>query len=236
MKRNNSNRSLKYSAKQSMLQSTIRKEEKFRNPTIEQVDDSKLKVIFQDFTNLKYKNQMTKNDYLKKLPDEISSRLLFQEHKLDRYENEERRFDILSRYLARKAKKDQKDLLVKKTDSQRMKKEINELLEKEIPLDQRYGFYNWSISLRRPKNFSGTRQTIVNLGSPVNPIWQTIKETIPQSVELVRTNNSSNIENSKFTTSGYLNNITDSSNINVNELKELTGLEVYYIIKIIGQR
>jgi hypothetical protein len=231
MKRNNSNKSLKYSAKLSMFTQTLRKEEKFRNPTIEQVDDNKLKAIFHDYTNLKYKNQTTKNDYLKKLPDDISSRLIFQEHKLDRYQNEEKRFDTLSKFLAKRAKKDQKDLLVNKTDSQRMKKEINELLDKEKPIDERYGFYNWSISLRRPKNFNGTRHSIINLGSPINPIWQTIKETIPQSVELVRTNNSSIIENSKFTSSEYLQNVTETSNINTTHLKELTSMEVDILLK-----
>ena len=184
--------------------------------------------LFHDFSNLRYKNHDSRNDFLKKLPSEISSNLKLQENKLERHNNEERRFENMSKYLSRRAKKEVNNLLVHKTDLLRIKREINELKENDIPFDEKYGTYNWTIGLRRPKEFQGTRHSLINLGNPHNPIWQMVKETIPKTVEIVRSNksNASMKEISRLKNSGYFDVITENSEINAKNFEEFKCLEV----------
>ena len=73
-----------------------------------------------------------------------------------------------------------------KTDFFRTKKEIKESYENSRPIDDIYGTNSWLMSLRRPKNFKGTRFGYINIGSNTKPSWQAVRETLPKEEVKIR--------------------------------------------------
>ena len=85
-----------------------------------------------------------------------------------------------------RSKRSKQQLLLYKTDFFREKKELRESYENSRPIDETYGKNCWIMGLRRPKDFKGTRFACVNVGTNLNPIWKTVKETIPRETEKIR--------------------------------------------------
>jgi len=161
-----------------------KKEEKNKNPAFELIDDNKLKYIFQEYEN-RCNSPNHQNDFMDSLPLEIGHKLNNQENSLLTSSLEEKKFHSMAKYLSAKTKKNEKDLLMNKFYKIVEKKQILANSEKYVPFDQRYASHTWEISLRRPKNFKGTRNSYINLGNNLNPIWKLVKETVPDPVEII---------------------------------------------------
>lgn len=228
----NSTLMLKYSAKLSNANlPKLKNEEKVKKPNFESIDDFKLKTVYQEYQIMKNKSKDKTNEFMKSLPEHISTRLKFQEQRLKTFQDEEKKFNRMVKFLSKRTKKDEEALLVNKIDERRMKKEINDIMESKMPLEERYGIYNWNISLRRPKNFQGTRTAIINLGNDLSPIWLGIRETIPRTTEIVRKPNSKSTEEFKnFTKNKYLiQTVQTNDSVNLKHLEEIQELEVIFL-------
>jgi hypothetical protein len=228
--------SLKYSVKSSttLMPTTqqVKKEEKIKKPNFESVDEFRIKNIYSDYINIKELNAPRINDFMKKIPEEISTQLKYQEKSLELKNREDRRFNELVHILAKKTKKKEEDLLIRKVDSYRMKKEIFDVMENKKPLDERYGVYSWVIGLRRPKNFTGSRVSYVNLGNKYNALWLGVKETVPKNIEMIRKPFSDSIKEFKtFTRNKFLIRTTEN-NINASNVESLNDLEVFYYLNL----
>lgn len=102
---------------------------------------------------------------------------------MERKDNHQRQKEHLTRALSNYSKKNPNDLLLNKSEFYRQKKEIRESVESSRPLDQRYGFHSWIMSLRRPEDFKGTRFVHINIGSNERPVWRMVKEYVSNDIE-----------------------------------------------------
>ena len=154
------------------------------------IDNKKLKILFENFekNNLKSKrnnnflnsNQETYNN----LPFKLKMKLDDQTHYLKIKSDLEKKNNKFSKILSKKIKKEPKDLLMNRIDIFRLKRQIYNDIENNLPIDEKYGKHKWTISLRRPENFKGERDAYVNLGSDKKPLWSIVREKFPIINEL----------------------------------------------------
>lgn len=229
IQKRNTNSLLKYSAKvSSSTLPSIKKDDKIKKPNFDSIDDHKLKSIYQEFQAKKYRNKDKTNDFMKSVPDHITSKLKLQENRLSTFQDEENKVLKLTKKIAKKSKKNVEDLLMNRTDASRLKREIHEIMECKKPFEEKYGNFSWNVSLRRPKNFIGTRHTYLNFGNDINPLWLSIKETIPKYAEIVRKPDQKLDEEFKtLTTNDYLmTTVQTCESVNLNHLQNIKDLEV----------
>ena len=154
------------------------------------IDNKKLKMLFENFekNNLKLKrnnnffnsNQETFNN----LPFKLKMKLDDQTHYLKIKSDLEKKNNKFSKILSKKIKKEPKDLLMNRIDIFRLKRQIYNDIENNLPIDEKYGKHKWTISLRRPENFKGERDAYVNIGSDKKPLWSIVREKFPIINEL----------------------------------------------------
>jgi len=72
-------------------------------------------------------------------------------------------------------------------------------------------------SLRKPKSFRGTRDSIINIGSTKHPIWRSFKDHGDKNIELVRAQDTPEKNFSKtlshFKFQNEFNNVVNNRNI-----------------------
>jgi len=169
------------------------------------------------------------------IPPEVQHSLNFQEKTL-RLQNENScKRKNMENFLEKKLNKSNDQLLINSGESYLIKKEIINLVESKIPLDQKHGIFNWIISLRRPKNFKGDRYAYVNLGDNYAPVWQLYKESSPIKIDKVVNPGTENKDYREYV--NLLKNNSSILNKNatseiVNEIEDLNKNEVR-IIKFI---
>ena len=207
----------------------VNKHEKIKKPTFEVVDDFKLKSIFNEYKKMRENNQGKVNYFLQGLPLEIKNQLLSQENNLEMLNHHENRNNRFSKFLTKRTKKKEEDLLFTKIDSHRIKRELSDVIDMSKDVEDSYGIYRWNVSLRKPKDFQGSRNAFINLRSGENPLWLGFKETIPKSIEFVRkphSNSMLDIEN--LTSNKYMPELNENVNLNrsINRMKNLNNLEV----------
>lgn len=141
----------------------------------------------------------------------------------------------MKRAISSHSSKIPKDLLMSKTDFFRANKENREMNERNRPLDEKYGCNSWIMSLRRPRDFKGTRFVNVNVGTIERPIWRVVVESIPkESQEKIR-KPSQDLAFSHKDSFYSLKNMSKSNKVNIND--QICGLEViinnYRLLEII---
>lgn len=151
------------------------------------IDVNSVKHYFDQIKQLSIKNnnEKTLNKSLKYLPTNIQKNLRYQQNSLNNKKNNDNHVRSLSNYLISKTKKDQKQLLLNTINEFQIKKGIIKTIDNSVPFDKKYGVYNWNVSLRRPKNFVGTRTSMINIGTNSNPFWTIIREKNPKENEFV---------------------------------------------------
>lgn len=233
----NRHNSLKYSTKSSHIllptnnfnRKTI-EDKNQKKINFESIDENKLKSIYSSFNNLKVLNENKINEFMKRLPGEVNKLLNSQQKILVEKNSLDNKDRQMSKYLSRRVKKTEDELLINNIDSYRIKKEIGDFIENKKSYDEKYGSYNWMISLRRAKNFNGNRVAYVNYGDNNNPTWLGIRETSSKQTELVRKPNSfGKKEYKKLKNNRYLLDQTENL-INFNDLENLSDLEVNIFI------
>ena len=136
--------------------------------------------------NIKYKNKyINPSSSMDDVPKDIKQSLNLQSRKLNLQKLSEKNRIWMSRYLSKKIKKPQNNLLLNRIDSYRFKREVINEIENNKPIEEHYGKYKWNISLRRPDNFQGVRDSYINLkGDGFIPFWSVVIERSPKQKEL----------------------------------------------------
>ena len=177
------------------------------------IDNDKLKMIFDSYkiknhkddsindksqnSNMSdiYKNSLKdKNNFSKKknstfcaenVPKEVRKILSLQNKKLNLQKLSEKENSRISKYLSKRLNTTQNSLLLNNVDSFRYKKEVINEIENNKPLDEKYGKFEWNISLRRPDHFQGVRDSYINLkDNRFMPFWSVVVERSPKIKEL----------------------------------------------------
>lgn len=228
--KNNQGNTLKYSAKMSCYFPPIKKDDKVKKSNYEPVDEIKLNAVFKKYQNLKMINEDKINEIFKEMPENLAYNLKLQEKKLNKFKNDEIKFNNLVKTIAKKTKKSEDQVLMTIPDNKRLKTEYNELMDSKKRFEDKYSKYNWNFSLRRPENFIGTRHSLVNLGNEYKPLWVDIKETVPKSIEIIRkptavSHSKSNSRHSRLS-SRFMFDSMSINNYDINKLDEIKGLQV----------
>jgi hypothetical protein len=171
------------------------------------------------------------DDFHPNIQNEMKKILSMQEKSISHSEDYTKKAEKLSKFISKKVKKGESDLLMNRTDCFRIKKEINEKIDNKLGINERYGVNKWIVGLRRPDNFRGVRYAYINMGSNDRPFWQVVKEQAPRSVEIVR-NPQVNCENDlkQFKKNEYFQRSTSNIFSNyINNANKFDLLKVYYI-------
>ena len=173
------------------------------------IDNEQLKRIFNGFktnkipVNVNKRNFIKKNEsnqiksvlnqnhkikkkYLKRkdIPLDIAKSLTYQNNKLRIRQNLDNTIKNISKHISELLNKNENELLINRIDDYCFKKELLKEIDYNKPLDEKYGIYKWNISLRRPNNFEGVRNSYINLTREKNPFWGIIIERYPKIKEL----------------------------------------------------
>lgn len=144
----------------------------------------------------KFKSNIAKDDFENNkneinIPQNVRKILDMQENTLNQIKIKEKYSDSLNKYLAKKSNKKEEDLLIKKIDYLRMRKEFNELTSNQnssiggIPPEG-----NWIMNLRSQKNSMFPEITYLNYGEGTNPYYVPIRERRNKSIDVIRDPNS----------------------------------------------
>jgi hypothetical protein len=154
------------------------------------INDKGLNDIYENIRRRRIKNGIRMNDFLENIErttrKEMTDVLTFQEKVLGLKDSNDGKHQKFTNFLSHRTKKTDADMLMNNTHNYRVKKEINEFIEKNQPIEYKYGSSYWLMTLRRPENFKGVRYSYINLRDSYNPFWQLIKESIPNESEIVR--------------------------------------------------
>ena len=208
---NNNNE--KFANLRSSLSSFIAKDkQQLNNDKYEIIDNEQLKKIFNKYKTVKNSNDNEKNNFIQiqdnnsinfsnqnknsnennnnnksiknEIPFDLSQSLFFQNNKLKEIQTLNSKVKNISKHLSKILKKDEKDLLLNKLDNYNFKNELLKDIEFNKPVDEKYGKFKWNISLRRPKQFEGMRNSYINLTRDENPFWGIVVEKYPKIKEL----------------------------------------------------
>ena len=184
------------------------------NDKLEVIDNEQLKKIFNKYKTFQInsKNDEKKNNFIKSniknkseiftinnssltnkkknrgrnndIPMELAECLTFQNNKLKIDQYYDNKIKKISNHLSKLLKKNENELLINRVDDYSFKKELLKEIDFNKPIEDKYGIYKWNISLRRPKNFEGMRNSYINLTRDQNPFWGIVVEKFPRLKEM----------------------------------------------------
>ncbi len=206
---------------QSQCNSPVSVKKQFMNQLMKDKDQSiilktesdNLNVNINLFTRNKVKPQKYEEDCLINLPDDIKKDIKLQQKTIKLQETNRRIQNIIENNLSKKLKKPKEDLLINSGDEYMIKSEIKNIIDSKIPPNEKLGQLNWIVSLRKPKDFAGSREVFLNLGSGKSPNWQLYNDIYPKVTEKVANPEKIKVKQSKFNT------------ISFDEKKEFAGLD-----------
>ena len=165
----------------------------------EYMSSHQLESIFKNYRKKIKDNKETKhNSFIKDLPkilnDSVKKNLLIQEKTLENKVEMDNYREAFKKRLENKNKRKEKNILLLTTDNYREKREIHEFLNKNDEVGQ-FGnsLQNWTISLRKPKKFRGTRNGFYNCGNDKRPYWAIYNESFPIVTETIKKPSSLNL-------------------------------------------
>jgi hypothetical protein len=183
--------------------------------------------IKKDIKNTEKNNNNNEED----LPINVIKALKAQENTLSKLEIKEKNFKKMYKYLADKSNKKEDDLLIKKIDQLRIKRELDEIT---INKTNYYGNYpfggNWIKNLRSEKNSLFPETTYFNYGEPSNPYYVPIRKSRNKSIDILRDPKSTSkldykiIYGSKDLLTDNKTNINDKSTINYSIMNYIQSL------------
>jgi hypothetical protein len=145
--------------------------------------DNKKRNIKQNEKNNNVKQDQSKMSRNEQIPLERAESFSFQNNKLKIRKNMDDKIKNISKNICKLLNKKEKDLLLNKVDDYTFKKELLKEVDFNKPIEEKYGNFKWNISLRRPNNFEGMRNTYINLTRDQNPFWGIVVEKSPQIKE-----------------------------------------------------
>ena len=187
------------------------------------------KILKQYYQNIKSnEEEILKKDnksLLQSLPKIVKRSLQEQEKNLDLRLKDENSFNNLSSFLSKRSHKKESDLLINRIDSFRLKKQFIDSFHHRTKSEV-YANNRWLFELRRPDNFTGIRETFVNIRSDSNPFWVSVREKVPGNNELVRKPRLKSYDCYE----SYINNPSMKNNLiksqSMKEIDSLNNLEI----------
>ena len=207
------------------------------------MSDNQIKAIFSKCKYNIENNNTKSNDFLQTIPinmnEYVIRPLLIQENNLKIYKKNikfQKRFNrnvIKKLYTSSKTELSESNRinLIQESDNYITKTEtLNYLSHNERKKNFGNGLQNWSMSLRRPKNFEGERRGYVNVGTDNKPYWIILREKYPNQFENIMNPNNINNEFDKamYKTQSFNKYITTFPNFKkfMNKTCDIWGLEV----------
>lgn len=218
------------------------------------LDEDSIKNLFDKIKENTENNRKKNTISMKTLPKNIQSNLRYQTNSLNTKNRNDKHIRSLSNFLISKTKKKKNDLLLNSTEKFRIKTEVMKSIENSVPYETKNGINNWSVSLRRPKNFKGVRTAMINMGTDSRPFWGYIRERNPVENEVVLKSETDNtkeeMRNINFYTSNLhfhtqssilndklnLNNYYYNTIMNNNEMKKIDNLDDLNKLSLCGKK
>jgi hypothetical protein len=185
-------------------------------------DEKKITKIFE---NAKNRIQSCKIPTPKNMDHLTRDKFHQQENQLINRLNEARASTALSKKIANKLKKNEDGLLMNNIDTFRRKRQIQEVIENEKPLVEKFGEIWWLVDLKRPKVSETIRATYVNPCPVVNPFkFDFIFDMPKKPVEIIHRSNSQKDDMKLF--SKYMKDTLKQNNINLNQYNKQSDMKV----------
>ena len=146
-----------------------------------------LKKMFKDSIEREkfFKSQGT-NDLIPIRTDSNIKRKYFsQEKRLKFNETAKLKEEKFLKYIAKKCKKDENELLINNIEDFRLKKQIQEYVENNKILSEKFGDNYWLFSLRRSEKNDFVRLNYMNVGNNKREIWKRYIDYPDKDIELI---------------------------------------------------
>ncbi len=176
----------------------------------ETIDNEKIKKIFKNYKSKQVNNTLkkirnirsilnifnkNKNKNKNNLPKDLSFDLDTQNRILLKKNYSDKLANHISKFIAKKVHKNEKELLMNSTHLYRFKKIILDNYkegknQESLKITDQDCLTKWVTSLRRPKNFLGKIESYINVSHDYNnPLWSLVVERLPITKETsVRSN------------------------------------------------
>lgn len=148
------------------------------------------------------------------VPFNVQKVLQMQENTLNYIDKREKKFDDQYKHVAKKSSKKEEELLMKKIDHLRIRKELDEITinKNKCPGNYPHGG-TWIMNLRANKGNLFPATSYLNYGDGTNPYYVPIRERRNKSIDIVRDPQSfSKIDNKLIHKNKEL--LSDKSNLN----------------------
>ena len=152
---------------------------------------------FKTFKDLKqiFKDSMKREKYFKfkgtndlipiRTDSDTKKKFISQEKRLKFNQTTKSNEEKFLKYLAKKCKKDENDLLIKSIEDFRMKKQLKEYVENDKKLQEKFGDNYWLFSLRRGDKNDFLRLNYYNVGNNDREIWKRFIDYPDRDIELI---------------------------------------------------
>ena len=173
-----------------------------------------------------YEERNSNKDKIKNInyPFELCHSLDYQNKQIIAKKKNLNKLIKISKFISKKIKKNEDDLLLNKVDLFKYKKDILSEINRDNA-DDKFGKFKWRMSLRKSKDFKGIKKLFVNVSNELNPFWGTIVDRSPDYKELA-VKPGYNLEQKDFIKFAkneniqknieYLNNVKNLDDISVN--------------------
>ena len=132
-----------------------------------------------------YKLKGTNNLIPISVDSNIKKKYFSQEKKLKFNQTMKSNEEKYLKYLAKKCKKEEKELLINNIEDYRMKRQLKECIENNKILSEKFGDNYWLFNLRRSDKNDFIRLNYVNVGNSNREIWKAYVDYPDKDIELI---------------------------------------------------
>ena len=122
----------------------------------------------------------------KNIREKTKKLYLSQEKNLKKIMFEREKDEIFLNFLSKKCKTEKKNLLFNNTEYYRIKNQLNDYIENNKNLYEKFGNYCWYMDLRRPKLVKKARSNYVNIGIKGKTLWEPIVDFPDDNFEIIK--------------------------------------------------
>ena len=157
----------------------------------EYVSTYQLEYLFNNYRRKIKENKKEHNSFINEIPpilnDSVKKNLLIQEKTFEKKKETENFRESFKRRLENKNKRKEENILLLTTDNFRERKELHNFFNKnEDKIQFGNSLQSWTVSLRKPKKFVGTRNGFYNCGNDKHPFWAIYNEISPHLNETIK--------------------------------------------------
>jgi hypothetical protein len=195
----------------------------------EVADDKRINEIFEEARNRIQANASKVNQFIEKNEKikSMTKERFYQQEKILETNNKERckTAEVISK-VAEAVNKHSDELMMQQSDAFHTKKHVKDILENEKDLADKWGNYQWMISLRRPKILTRVRTAYINVAPQKNLfLFDEVKDYPKKVIEFTQRPNSTGGENLGLFNK-HFSGIIKKRNFNLEKMKNATHLNI----------